>query len=157
MSTRNTVVFTTCARSEPAAARTAAMLSKVTSVSAATSPVRLSPLAASMAPWPAQKMRCPATMAWLYGPMAFGALSVATTWNGIGMVFLHFQISPRLRSSECARNSTGELLVVLGQHAPQVEHDAIVHDPRDHRRIGPAGPADRPFRGRRRGARPPPT
>ena len=48
----------------------------VRSVSSSIVPCRTSWVAGSMAPWPAQKTRSPATMAWLYGPTAAGAFVV---------------------------------------------------------------------------------
>ena len=52
------------------------MLSSVRFVCDAMSPLSVMPVAGSIGPCPARKSRSPSTMAWEYGPIGRGALSV---------------------------------------------------------------------------------
>src|SRR5690606_28614065 len=81
MSARKTVVLTTFVSELPAASRIARRFSITRSVCAATPPCTISPVAGSSGIWPAVNTRLPATMAWLYGPMASGARSVRMLRN----------------------------------------------------------------------------
>src|SRR5439155_763375 len=114
---RNTVVFVTRSSPDPDSTRTAARLSSTRLVCARmSSPPTSSPVVGSSAIWPAQKTKSPATIAWLYGPTGAGARSVRVLRRSIFSPFCQ-------RGGHCAR----ELLVMLRQHAPQVERDAPVH------------------------------
>jgi len=108
------------------------------------SPVTLSPVAGSSATWPAQKISSPAAIAWLYGPIAFGAPSVAMVRSSVGIWL------PLSQLGERALDGTREDLILFRQDAPQVQHDPIVHDSRDDRRVGLPQRADGADGGRRR-------
>src|SRR2546430_9062201 len=87
-------------------------------------PPTSSPLAGSSGSCPAQKMRSPATMAWLYGPTCAGARSLLVMRRSISSPF-------RERAADSARQH----FIILRQDAPEVERDALIHDPRDDRGI----------------------
>src|SRR3989442_4849075 len=121
----NTVVLVTRSRDESDGESTAARLSRTRRVCARTSfPPTSSPLAGSSASCPAQKMRSPATMAWLYGPTGAGARSLLVTRRSISSPF-----------RERADDGTHEALIILRQNASQVERHALQRDPCDDRRV----------------------
>src|SRR5207247_10200121 len=136
-SVRNTVVLVTRSSDESDADRTAARLSRTRRVCSRTSfAPTSSPLVGSRASCPAQKMRSPATMAWLYGPTGAGARSPLVTRSSISSPF-----------RERADDGTHEALIILRQNASQVERHALQGDPRDDRRVRGAQrlrPAHRP-------------
>src|SRR5688572_3533107 len=77
MSARKHVVFTTSAKVQPAASRTAPRLRRARSAWASR-PSASSPVAGSTPIWPAQNTRLSTAIAWLYGPAAVGAALVLT-------------------------------------------------------------------------------
>src|SRR5436309_10196565 len=124
-SARKTVVFVTRSSDESAETSTAARLSSTRRVCARTSsPPTSWPVCASSASCPAQNTRSPATIAWLYGPTGAGARSVLVARRSICSPF-------------CERAAYGacENLIILRQHASEVECDPLLHDARDHRRV----------------------
>src|SRR5688572_6575442 len=124
-STRNTVHFTTLSRPLPAASRTAARLSMTRAVCSLISPPTISPVAGSSPIWPAVKMRSPLAIAWLYGPMALGALSVVTVRRSIRLLLL------RERGGDRSR----EHPIILRHDAAQIERCAFVNDTCHDRRV----------------------
>src|SRR4051812_20653967 len=121
MSSRNTVVFTTRSSPEPDASSTAARLSSTRFVCSFMSPLTISRVIGSSASCPAQNTSSPATMAWLYGPIAAGAFAV---W----MLRMSSPMSPSL--FECGDHRAREQLVILGKDGAQVERDPPVDDAR---------------------------
>src|SRR5215475_10874682 len=77
------VVFTSVAVDAPAAVRMALRLLRASRVCASI-PSGISPVAGSIPAVPEQKTKPPATMAWLYGPIAAGASSVETARRSTG-------------------------------------------------------------------------
>src|SRR5689334_5963895 len=78
MSARKTVVFTTFPKLDPPASSTAERFLRTCSVCSVTSFETNSPVAGSSGIWPEQKRKPPVFIAWEYGPIAPGALSVET-------------------------------------------------------------------------------
>src|SRR3954471_7737903 len=109
----------------PASASTAARLTSACSV-CASMPSGIVPVAGSIPAVPEQKMRPPATIAWLYGPSAAGAWSVVTACRVIGRLYADGEalvrwldepdssaaVSPR-------RDDVGRLLRPAGVRVPQ--------------------------------------
>src|ERR1700730_12724624 len=88
------------------------------------SPPTSCPVCGSSASCPAQNTKSPEMIAWLYGPTGAGARSVLVLRRSIYSPFC-----------ERADHGAREHLIILRQHAPQVESDQLFDDPRDDRRF----------------------
>src|SRR5215217_9168166 len=105
----------------PAPASTAARLTSACSV-CASMPSGIVPVAGSIPAMPEQKIRPPATIAWLYGPSAAGAWSVDTACRVIGRLYALVRWLDEPDSGAAVpprRDDVGRVLRPAGVRLPQ--------------------------------------